>query len=198
MKIIAFITLILLTTHLSAAATDEQRKQFKEDCAGGNATSCHNMGLMYEHGDCVSKDDSKALKFFTQACDKNNYASCTSAALLYEESPTLKQDMKKAFKLYSKACGGGDAFACHNTAVYYSKQKGMKQVAISLYDKACEGGYAESCMYLGRLYRDSREVAPDYAKAQEKFDMACELNNYLACKELRILQELDRAGYSKH
>ena len=197
MKIITLITSILLTTHLSAGATAEQRKLFKEDCTKGHAISCHNMGLMYNYGDGVGKDDLKALKFYTKACNKNNYESCSSAALLYEESPTLKQDMKKAFKLYSKACGGGDALGCHNTAVYYSK-KGMKQVSISLYNKACEGGYAESCIYLGRLYRDSREVAPDYAKAQEKFDIACELNNYLACKELRILQELQRAGYSKH
>ena len=198
MKITTFITFILLITNLSAAATDEQRKQFKENCENGDAVSCHNMGIMYNHGDGVSKDDLKALEFYAKACDKNYYTSCSSAAVLYEESETLKQDMKKAFKLYSKACGGGDAFGCHNAAVFYSKRKGMERVAISLYDKACEDGYSESCIFLGRLYRDSREVAPDYAKAQEKFDLACELNNYLGCKELRILQELEKTGYSKH
>jgi len=197
MKIITLITSILLITNLSAAATDEQRKQFKEDCEKGSAISCHNMGLMYNYGDGVAKDELKALEFYTKACDKSYSSSCSNAAVLYEESEVVKHDMKKAFKLYSKACGGGDAFACHNTAVYYTK-KGMDQVSISLYDKACNGGYAESCIYLGRLYRDSRKVAPDYEKAKEKFDLACELNNYLGCKELRILQELKRVGYSEH
>ena len=198
MKIITLITSILLITNLSAAPTDEQRKQFKEDCEKGSAVSCHNMGLMYAYGDGVSKDELKALEFYTKACDKNHYASCSSAAFIYEESQAVKQDMKRAFKLYSKACGGNDAFGCHNTAVYYSKLKGMKQVSRNLYNKACEEGYAESCIFLGRLYRDSREVAPDYTKAKEKFDMACELNNYLGCKELRILQELEKTGYSKY
>ncbi len=198
MKIIAFITLILWITNLSAAATNEQRKQFIENCENGDAISCHNMGLMYAHGDGVSKDELQALEFYTKACDKNYYTSCSKAAFIYEESQAVEQDMKKAFKLYSKACGGGDAFGCHNVAVSYSKQKGMEQISTGLYDKACEGGYAESCIYLGRLYRDSRAVAPDYTKAKEKFDLACELNNYLGCKELRILQELEKAGYSKH
>lgn len=197
MKIITFITLILLITNLSAAPTAQERAQFERNCNNGHGTYCHNMGLMYAHGDGVLKDDLKALEFYAKACDRNYFESCSSAAVLYEESQTIKQDMKKAFKLYSKACGGGDAFACHNVAVYYSN-KGMNQVAISLYDKACEGGYSESCIYLGRLYRDSREVAPDYSLAKEKFDIACELNNYLGCKELRILEELEKVGYSKH
>ena len=197
MKIITLITLILLTTHLSAAATAQERAQFERNCNNGHGMYCHNMGLMYAHGDGVEKDELKALEFYTKACDKNYFESCSSAAVLYEESQTIKQDMKKAFKLYSKACGGGDAFACHNTAISYSK-KGMEKVAITLYEKACEGGYSESCIYLGRYYRDSRGVTPDYEKAKEKFDIACELNNYLGCKELRILQELQKTGYSKH
>ncbi len=200
MKIIAFITLILWITNLSAVATSEQREEFKKDCDAGHSVSCHNMGLMYAHGDSVAKDDVKALEFYTKACDKNYAASCSSAAFIYEESQVVKQDMKKAFKLYTKACGGGDALACHNVAVYYSKKESeaMQSVAINMYDKACDGGYAESCIYLGRMYRDSRKIAPDYEKAKEKFDLACELNNYLGCKELRILQELEKAGYSKH
>ena len=198
MKITTIISLILLLTNLSASATDEQRKLFKEDCTNGNAVSCHNMGLMYNYGDGVDKDELKALEFYTKACDENYYESCSNAANLYEESQMVKQDMKKAFKLYSKACGGGDAKACHNVAVSYSKQKGMKAISVAMYNKACEGGYAESCIYLGRIYRDSREVAPDYTKAKEKFDIACELNNYLGCKELRILQELEKTGYAKH
>lgn len=194
MKIRTFITSILLITNLNATATDMQRKQFKEDCENGNSVSCHNMGLMYAHGDGVSKNDTKALEFYTKACEKNYFTSCSSAALLYEESQSVKIDMKKAFRLYTKACGGQDAFACHNLAVYYSKKEteAMQNISIALYDKACNGGYAESCIYLGRLYRDSRKVARNYEKAKEKFDLACEQNNYLGCKELRILQGLEK------
>ena len=138
------------------------------------------------------------LEFYTIACERNQYVSCSHLAIIYEEDKLVKQDMKKAFKLYSKACGGGDAFACHNVAVTYSKSdnKALRDIAIKFYDKACNGGYSESCIYLGRLYRDSREVKPNYKLAKEKFDLACEANNYLGCKELRILQELEKSGYA--
>ena len=138
------------------------------------------------------------LEFYTIACERNQYVSCSHLAITYEEDKLVKQDMKKAFNLYSKACGGGDAFACHNVAVTYSKsdKKALKDIAIKFYEKACDGGYSESCIYLGRMYRDSRSVARNYELAKEMFDSACELNNYLGCKELRILQELERSGYA--
>ncbi len=198
MKIVFYIICIILITNLSASTADEKKKQFEEDCNKGDTISCYNMGLMYDYGDgTIAEDDEKALAFYIKACDKNYFKSCSKAAVLYEEGKGLKQDMKEAFKLYSKACGGGDAFACHNVAVTYSKSdnKALKNVAIKFYDKACDAGYAESCIYLGRMYRDSRAVAPDYELAKEKFNLACEANNYLGCKELRILEELEKAGY---
>ena len=184
----------MLTTHLSAAATDDERTKFIQECSEGKAIPCHNMGLMYQHGDGVGKDDSKALDFFIKACDKNYYTSCTKAAFIYEESSTLKQDMKKAFKLYVKACGGDDALACHNVAVTYAKDdnKAMKKISLAFYEKACKAGYAKSCIHLGRLYRDSHTLQRDYQKAKEMFALACEANDYLGCKEERILKE---AGY---
>ncbi len=192
MKILLYILTIILITNLSASDTDEQKKSFEKECSNGNAISCHNMGLMYEHGDGNTlKDDNKALSFYLKACDKNYYESCSKAAFLYEEGENIKQDMKKAFKLYSKACGGDDGFACHNVAVYYSKMKteAMKKISIAFYDKACDAGYSTSCIYLGRMYRDSRSLTHNYKLAKEKFDIACEANNYLGCKELRILKE---------
>lgn len=198
MKTLFYLIFITLITNLSASATDEQKKSFEKTCNEGNTISCYNMGLMYDYGDGTTEEnDEKALGFYIKACDKNFYESCSKAAFLYEEGKGIKQDMKKAFNLYSKACGGEDAFACHNIAVYYSKNdnEALRKLSINFYDKACDAGYAESCIFLGRMYRDSRSVKPDLAKAKEKFDLACEANNYLGCKELRILQELEKSGY---
>ena len=134
------------------------------------------------------------LKFYTEACKRNQYVSCSHLAIIYEEDKLVKQDMKKAEKLYIKACGGDDAFACHNVAVIYSKSdnEALKKISLKFYEKACEGGYAASCIYLGRLYRDSHTLDRDYKKAKEMFAQACEANDYLGCKEERILKE---AGY---
>jgi TPR repeat protein len=134
------------------------------------------------------------LEFYTIACERNQYVSCSHLAIIYEEDILVKQDMKKAKKLYIKACGGDDAFACHNVAVIYAKSdnKAIKKISLAFYEKACEGGYAKSCIHLGRLYRDSHTLERNYKKAKEMFAMACEANDYLGCKEERILKE---AGY---
>jgi len=198
MKNLLYILTIILITNLGASATDEQKKSFAKECNEGKTLSCYNMGLMYDYGDgSTAEDDNKALDFYLKACDKNYYESCSKAALLYEEGKNVKQNKKEAFKLYSKACGADDGFACHNVAVYYSKNKNeaLKKLSIAFYDKACNTGYSPSCIYLGWMYRDSRSVKRDLEKAKEKFDLACEANNYLGCKELRILQELEKAGY---
>lgn len=198
MKNLLYILTIVLITNLSASVTDEQKKSFEKTCKEGNAVSCYNMGLMYDYGDgSTAEDDEKALGFYIKACDKNYYESCSKAAVLYEEGKNVQEDMKEAFKLYSKACGGSDGFACHNVAVYYFKMKteAMKKISIAFYDKACDDGYSDSCIYLGRMYRDSRSIERNYELAKEKFDLACEANNYLGCKELRILEELEKSGY---
>lgn len=195
MKILLFIIYIILITDLSASTVDEKKQSFEESCADGKMTACHNMGLMYDYGDgVVAEDDEKALSFYITACDKDYFPSCTRAALLYEEGKGIKEDMDKAFRLYSKACGAEDGFACHNVAVYYSKKEteAMKAISVNLYSKACDEGYAPSCIYLGRMYRDAKTLSNDYGLAKEKFSKACEANNYLGCKELRILEE---AGY---
>ena len=130
------------------------------------------------------------FEFFTEACKRNQHVSCSHLAIIYEEDKLVEQDMQKAEQLYIKACGGDDAFACHNVAVIYAKKENiaLKKIALKFYEKACRGGYAESCIYLGRLHRDSHTLDRDYKKAEEMFQIACDLNNHLGCKEVRILQ----------
>lgn len=134
------------------------------------------------------------FEFYKIACERNDFNSCSHLAIIYEEAKLVAQDMKKAEKLYMKACGGDEPFACHNMAIIYSKNnnKALKKIALKFYEKACKGGYATSCIYLGRHYRDSHTLLQDYPKAKEMFDLACELNDRLGCKEVRILEG---AGY---
>lgn len=170
-----------------------KKESFKKACEEGNPVACHNMGLMYDYGDGkILENDNTAIDFYIKACDKNYYESCTRAAFLYEEGKDVKVNMKKAFQLYSKACGGNNGLACHNVAIYYGKneKESLKKLAIHFYDKACDIGNADSCIFMGRYYRDAKSLRRNYVKAKEKFDMACELNNALGCKEVRILKGL--------
>lgn len=139
------------------------------------------------------------FKFFTEACKRNQYSSCSHLAIIYEENILVKQDMKKAEKLYMKACGGDEPFACHNMAIIYSKNDNpaIKKLSLAFYEKACRSGYSKSCIHLGRHYRDSHTLLQDYEKAKEYFQLACDANNYLGCKEVRIIDGSKYEGFSE-
>lgn len=138
------------------------------------------------------------FEFYTEACKRNHYVSCSHLAIIYEENKIVKQDMKKAEKLYIKACGGDYPFACHNVAVIYSKSenKALRNISLKFYEKACRSGYSKSCIYMGRHYRDSHTLLQDYEKAREMFQLGCDLNDRLACKEIRIIDGTNYDGYT--
>lgn len=138
------------------------------------------------------------FEFYTEACKRNQYVSCSHLAIIYEENKLVPQDTQKAQKLYVKACGGNDAFACHNVAVIYAKKenKALKKIALKFYEKACRAGYAKSCIYMGRHYRDSHTLLKDHKKAREMFQLGCDLNDRLACKEIRIIDASEYDGYT--
>lgn len=193
MKKLFYTLCIVLITNLGASAASDQKASFEKGCNEGNIIACYNLGIMHDEGYAnLIEDDNKAIELYLKACDSNYYDACSRAAFLYEEGNNVELDMKKAFKLYAKACGGNDGYACHNVAVYLSKNENqaIKKLSINFYDKACTDGYADSCIIMGRIYRDSKSLTRDYKKAKEKFEMACELNNRLGCKEVRILEGL--------
>jgi len=150
--------------------------------------------MFFTNRNAYTMDD---YEYYTEACKRGDFVSCSHLAIIYEEAKLVPQNMAKAKKLYIKACGGDYAFACHNVAVIYSKSdnSALKKISNKFYEKACNDGYSPSCIYLGRLYRDGKKAPQDFSKAKEVFAKACELNNRLGCKEERILNELQKAGY---
>jgi len=150
--------------------------------------------ILFTNLNAYTMDD---YDYYTEACKRGDFVSCSHLAIIYEQARLVPQNMKKAEKLYAKACGGDYAFACHNMAVIYSKNDNpaIKKISIKFYQKACDGGYPESCIFLGRLYRDGMKVPQDFDRAKEEFAKACELNSRHGCKEERMLEQLEKAGY---
>jgi len=42
---------------------------FKKSCDAGDAVGCSNVGLMYDRGQGVKQDYTKAMQFYKKACD---------------------------------------------------------------------------------------------------------------------------------
>jgi hypothetical protein len=68
---------------------------------------------MYENGEGVEQDLSKAIELYEKACEGSYAPGYSSLGLMYENGRGVEQDLSKAFELYEKACELGDTFGCY-------------------------------------------------------------------------------------
>ena len=54
---------------------------YRQACDMGNAMGCNNLGLMYQNGEGVAKDDAKAVELYQKSCDAGTQAGYLIAIL---------------------------------------------------------------------------------------------------------------------
>lgn len=119
-------------------------------CDNGDAKSCKDLGYMYEKGNGVEQDLSKAAKLHKKVCDGGSSAACTYLGFLYERM----QEYSKAAELFKKTCNDNDALACSALGAMYEYGQGVARnsnKAVELYKKACDMGSKEDCKDYERL-----------------------------------------------
>jgi len=73
---------------------------------------CRNLGVMYDNGRGVAKDEKRAVGLFQMACDGGEMRGCTYLGNIYYDREGVAKDEKRAVDLYQKACNGGDEAGC--------------------------------------------------------------------------------------
>ena len=91
---------------------DQSVAQDRRGCDRGDATSCYNLGVRYDNGRSVGKDEAKAATLFQKACDLGEKAGCYNLGVSYHNGNVVPKDEVKAAALFTKACGLGIAPAC--------------------------------------------------------------------------------------
>ncbi len=89
------------------SATELYRLSMEED----DTLSELLLGMKYESGDGVPKDQYKAAYWYRKAADKGDATAQAFLGLMYEEGRGVKQDKKIALTLYRSAVRQGDNFA---------------------------------------------------------------------------------------
>ena len=160
-------------------------------CNAGNLTACVNFGVMYDHGQGVSQDYTRATSLYSKACDAGNAEGCRSLGVLYEHGSGVSQDYSRAADLYSKACDAKVPDGCTNLGVLYGNGQGVAQDdgrALALFSKGCEENSALGCSDLGYLYENGRGTDKDLEKARQFYTKACSLGEQPSCNQLKSLQ----------
>jgi TPR repeat protein len=160
-----------------------------------------SLGIYYQNGIVIPKDEKKGIEFFQKAADKNDPAAIyllsitlpddqIALDLLNKSSemnylPAImtvgemnsKRDPKLAFECYQKAAEMGHPKAQLNLAVYYSTGKGVEQNPKDSYfwcEKAASAGLPNALYLLGSFQIEGMGCEKDSVKAFKNIQLSAD------------------------
>ena len=98
---------------------DQDVAQLRLSCDAGDAAACDHLAFMYQYGDGVTQDLTRAVSLFQQACDGGDMPGCNNLGFMYEMPLGVTQDFARARSLFQQACDGGEMSGCYNLGAMY-------------------------------------------------------------------------------
>ena len=167
-------------------------KLFRVACDGGNMLGCNNLGTMYQKGQGVPQEYSKAVDLYQQACDAGVMIGCYNLGTMYQLGRSIPRDQNKAVKQYQQACDGGYIDGCYRLGFMYQEGKGIPQnqnKAVELFQRVCDEGEMRGCNNLGTMYQKGQGVPRDLSKALGLYQQACDGGDMLGCTDLGTMYQ---------
>jgi hypothetical protein len=122
---------------------------FNQACSGGKMNSCYHLGLMYDFGQGVTQDYSRASAFYSKSCNAGNGAACYHLGMLRDYQPSGMICNSPAVTLTaSRSCNAGNAMSCTMLGYSYSYGCGVAkdtEKGRQLLSKGCSLGYERAC-----------------------------------------------------
>lgn len=110
--------------------------------------SCSALGSLYNFGEGVRQDYSKAMQYYKKSCDLGSGDGYLKLGLSYYGGNGVQKNIKLAINLLTKSCEAENAIACIMIGAMYRNGEDVKQSfskAKELYGKACDLGYQLGC-----------------------------------------------------
>lgn len=106
-------------------------KEFQAAAEEGHAYSQFNLGLMYEQGIGVGKDEKMAVAWYLKAALQGESNAQYNVAVLYENGRGTDINYTQAYHWYREAAVQGDGFAVGNLGMLYLRGQGVKEDKIA-------------------------------------------------------------------
>lgn len=194
--LLAVLVLLGLTTHAKADFMEGWRayqsgeyeialQHWTELAEDGDPVAQYNVGVMYDEGAGVDRDDAKVIAWWNKAAAQGHQMAQHNLALLYIELGS-QEDFGRAANWLKRAAENGFVLSQYSLAKLFATGFGVEKDnarALTLFLKAGKAGFVKAQYNLGKIYRDgigvevNQEVSMDwfrkaafqgYAKAQEK------------------------------
>jgi hypothetical protein len=67
-------------------------------CESGYARACNNLGMMFQYGTGVGKDEARAAELYKQACHGGDLPGCSNLGLMYAQGTGASKDEARAWQ----------------------------------------------------------------------------------------------------
>ena len=124
------LVLSVAVVQLAAQQTKADQKPIEEVKAkaeAGDAQSQAELGLRYEQGKGVAKDQVEAVKWFRKAAEQNDAMAQYNLGFCYTSGEGVAKDHAEAAKWYRKAAEQNLALGQYNLAVCYAHGEGVAE-----------------------------------------------------------------------
>lgn len=143
--------------------------KFRNEAAQGNMNAQLAIGIMYEMGQGVAKDNVEAARWYKLAAAKGNAGAQFNLASMYYHGRGVAVNVKEAVRLFKLAGEQGDQNAQVFLAVMYINGDGINAhddvEAVRWYKLAAAQGNVDAQFYLASMYFGGLGVAQDYVRA---------------------------------
>ena len=134
----------------------------------GDARAMTKLGVMYENGRGVPRNDAQAASWYRKAANAGDARGMSSLGFLYMNGRGVPRNDAQAVSWSRKAADAGDARGMSNLGVLYMNGQGVPRDyarAVNWYRKAADAGYAPAMTNLGDMYASGRGVPRDDVQA---------------------------------
>jgi hypothetical protein len=172
-----------------------------QSCNNGYAYACEILGWMYDVGDGVPGDSSRAAALYARMatlyldeCNKGSRDGCSNVWNMYHAgyNDTLIREkyLPRKVTLFTGACDSGNAAGCFYLGGLYRNGEDVVQddvFANAEFRKSCALNDADGCVSLGLSYQHGEGVPKDADKAKELYSKGCSLGAQTGCDSYKEL-----------
>jgi TPR repeat protein len=101
--------------------------------AEGNSAAQYNLGLMYNHGEGVTKDQDEAIRWFRRAAEQGDADAQYALGVIYREGKGVPKNDAEAARWYRLAAERGNPIAQFNLGFMYGRGEGVRQNYVEAY-----------------------------------------------------------------
>ena len=148
---------------------------FKLAADQGYAPAQYHLGLMYEQGRGVLKNEKEAVRLWRLAANQGHREAQYNLGRMYDLGRGVDKDEEEAVYLWGLAANQGYADAQYSLGRMYEQGRGVpknEKVAVHLYTLAANQGHVEAQYNLGRIYEQGRGVPKNEKVAVRMWNLA--------------------------